>query len=88
MGRKGENGNLCVYASVCVGACAHRVRERAYPNGAAEEGWRVGEQVLGGLLHGGGVQQGLHGMFSGEAHVHQLGKHREPGAMFNMLKMR
>jgi len=33
----------------------------------------MGEQVLRGLFHGAGVQQGLHGVFSGEAHVHQLG---------------
>ena len=77
-----------VYASVCVSACAHRVREKAHPNSAAEKGWRMGEKVLCGLLHGGGVQQGLHGVFSGEAHVHQLEKHKVPVAMFNTLKMR
>ena len=30
------------------------------------------EQVLGGLLHGAGVEQGLHGVLPGETHVHQL----------------
>ena len=67
---------------LCVGVHVRTMSERkAYPNGAAEKGGRVSEQVLCGLLHSGGVQQGLHGMFSGEAHVHQLEKHKEPGAM-------
>ena len=37
------------------------------------------EQVLCGLLHGAGVHQGLHGMLSGETHVHQLERGENKG---------
>ena len=46
----------------------------------------MGEQVLCGLFHGAGVKQGLHGMFSGEAHVHQLKQHKKQEATFNKKK--
>ena len=43
-----------------------------YPHHSPHEGWGVGEEVLGGLLHGVGVEQSLHGVLPREAHVHQL----------------
>ena len=50
--------------SVCV--CV------SYSDSSAQQRRRVCEQVLGGLLHGAGVEQGLHGVLPGETHVHQL----------------
>src|SRR4029434_5005644 len=50
----------CVCVCVCVCVCGADVC--SYPDRGAEQRRGVCEQVLGGLLHGAGVEQGLHGM--------------------------
>lgn len=47
-----------------------------YPYCSSKEWGRMCKQVLCGLFHSAGVEQGFHGMFSWETHIHQLKAHK------------
>lgn len=68
---------VCTDESVFVYVYIYVHVRASYPCDSAQQGRGVSQEVLGGLLHGAGVEQGFHGMLSGETHVHQLVKRKK-----------